>query len=235
MGNIAPSILIIQELPELPKDGSIACEAYKIILKALGYESWLCHSAGELAETLDVFKPDIIFWLYPRSNNIGGMLWKIRQNSKKVKVIWATEGPVGRPFSFEDMSKFRDHDFNSIVITGEEFQKIVTEWFIDSLDNELDTETWQSFLSLLTPKAQKLVVAEQMWPWEKSRLKVRLEWEQRGHLNEYDQVTLRQLLDTREQLLQRKKLAASILIEQGYSDSIEELIAESNRLDLQWP
>lgn len=70
---------------------------------------------------------------------------------------------------------------------------------------------------------------------EKSRLKVRLEWEQRGHLNEYDRVTLKQLLDTREQLLQRKKLAASILIEQGYSDSIEELIAESNRLDLQWP
>ncbi|MCB0016046.1 MAG: hypothetical protein KDE34_29220, partial [Anaerolineales bacterium] len=59
--------------------------------------------------------------------------------------------------------------------------------------------------------------------------------EQRGHLNEYDRVTLKQLLDTREQLLQRKKLAASILIEQGYSDSIEELIAESNRLDLQWP
>lgn len=228
MGKMIPNILIIQELPELPKDGSTACEAYKIVLKALGYKSKICHSACALPEALDVFDPNIIFWIYPGSNSVGGVLWEFRQNNKKAKVIWADDGPIGYPVG--NPSKFYDHIFKP-VITAEEFQKIVTEWFLDSLDNELDTETLQSFLSQLTLTAQKLVVAEQMWRWEKSHLKARMEWQQQGHLNEYDQIILKQLLDTREQLLQRKKQAASILIEQGYSDSVEELIAESIRLD----
>ncbi|MCA9945380.1 MAG: hypothetical protein H6656_03095 [Ardenticatenaceae bacterium] len=233
MGNIIPKFLIIQELPELPEDGSTACEAYKLILKALGYESQICHSSQTLPEIMRSFKPNIVLWIRPGSSDAINILQAFRQNDSRLKVIWMDDRPRGRIVG--DVSKYFDDFFPSVVPSAEEFQKIVTEWFIDSLDNELDTETLQSFLSLLTPKAQKLVVAEQMWPWEKSRLKVRLEWEQRGHLNEYDRVTLKQLLDTREQLLQRKKLAASILIEQGYSDSIEELIAESNRLDLQWP
>ncbi len=227
MGNMIPDILIIQELPELPKEGSIACEAYKLILKALGYESQICHSAQTLPEIMRSFSPNIIFWIRPGSLDVIDILRIFRQNDRRLKVICTDDRPIGRTVG--------DDYFYHIVLTAEEFQKIVTEWFIDSLDNELNTETLQSFLSQLTPTAQKLVVAEQMWRWEQSRLKVRLEWEQRGHLNEYDQVTLRQLLDTREQLLQRKKLAASILIEQGYSDSVEELVAESKRLDLEWP
>jgi hypothetical protein len=58
-----------------------------------------------------------------------------------------------------------------------------------------------------------------------------MERDDQGNLNEDDQITLENLIQRREQLMQRKAEAASILINRGYSGSIEELITESKRLD----
>ena len=41
----------------------------------------------------------------------------------------------------------------------------------------------------------------------------------------------RKLLQSREQLMQRKAEALSILVDRGYPGSIEELIEESKRID----
>ncbi len=52
-----------------------------------------------------------------------------------------------------------------------------------------------------------------------------------SHLDEDTRITLEKLIQNREQLMQRKAEAASILVDRGYSGSVEELIAESKRLD----
>jgi hypothetical protein len=202
---------------------------YKGASDFLGYNNQVCHDAHALPEIMEVFDPDIIFWLHPRSGDIDNLLRKYRQDNSELSVIWVIDGPHG---SFgNDTSRDYDHFFNRVVIPTDQFQKTITEWFLESMKNDPSNSTKQRFLFNLSDNALRVVASEQMWSSDKSYMENLLERDKRGKLDRDEKKILEELIQIREQLMKRKAKAASILIDRGYSGSLEELIAESKRLD----
>ncbi len=222
---MSAKILIIQDVLEK----SDAFTMYKGASDFLGYKNQVCHDAQTLPGIIKAFDPNIIFRIHPRSNDISNMLRTYRQNNSELLVIWVIDGPIGRIVG--DTSKNYDHLFNRLVMSTNEFQKTITEWFLGSLKNDPNNSTKQRFLHHLSDNALRQVVAEQMWSNNKAYMEKLMERDKRGKLDKEEQKILEELIQSRDQLMERKAEAASILIDRGYSGSVEELIEESKRLD----
>jgi hypothetical protein len=215
-----PRILIIEELYE----GEFShFDGYAVCCDIFGYKYRVCHNLKQLPQFMEAFDPDIVFWIlqdYTKYEvyNIN----KMRLHNKNLKIVLA--------YDFEMYSvgeDIADFHLRRTSIVPDEFQKIITELLFTSSTSNIE----QRSLHQLSDNALREVAAEQMWPGEKSYMESLMERKQRGDLDENEQITLEKLLHVREQLLKRKSEAASILIDRGYSGSVEELIAESKRLD----
>ncbi len=212
-----PKVLIIEELHE-GKFSSF--NGYAACCDIFGYKFHICHDLEQLSQIMEEFIPDVVFWI----NTVSDEIDKLRLQYKHLKVVVAYDWEIR--FVGEDPNvDIYLHQCASIV--PNKFQKIITELFFTSSTNNIE----QRSLRQLSDNALREVVAEQMWPGEMSRLQNLMERNQRGDLDENGRRTLKKLILVQEQLLQRKVEAASILIDRGYSGSVEELIEESKRLD----
>jgi hypothetical protein len=118
-------ILLLQELME---DIPNILDDYKIILDSLGYENSTCRDTNKLPEIMQIFEPDIVFWIYPRSNAIEGMLQQYRHNDN-LKVVWIDDQYGGRIVG--DISTYCDRFLIRVALSADEFQKVIIELFDD--------------------------------------------------------------------------------------------------------
>ncbi|MCA9946976.1 MAG: hypothetical protein KC449_26025 [Anaerolineales bacterium] len=210
-----PKVLIVEELKG--ENYSTALDCF-ICCEILGYEYRACHDLIQLSQIMKEFVPDIVFWINTDSNE----LYKLRLQYKNLKVVLVSE--LGGRFLFNVTDPYVDMFLQQVSsIFPDMFQKIMTELFI--------TQDKRLTLHHLSDNALRQVVVEKMWPGERLHMKMLMEYDKQNKLDEDQQKKLEELIQLRDQLLERKAEAVSILIDRDYSGSIEELIAESKRLD----
>jgi hypothetical protein len=210
-----PKVLIVEELEGKKTGTALGCI---LSCKILGYEYRVCHDLAQLNEIMEKFIPDIVFWVNTGSNEI----YKLRLQYKNLKVVIAYEWEGHIPLNVTN--PYVDKYLQQISsIFPEMFQKIITELFVIQ-GSELTFHH-------LSDNALRAAVFEKMWPGEKSYMNMLMEHEKQKKLDKEQRETLDGLIQLRDQLLERKAEAASILINRGYSGSVEELIEESKRLD----
>ncbi|MCP4371323.1 MAG: hypothetical protein GY797_24880 [Deltaproteobacteria bacterium] len=210
-----PKVLIVEELKGKNDSTALGCF---ICCEMLGYEYRACHDLAHLTRIMEEFSPDIVFWVNTGSNEF----YKLRLQYKNLKVVIASEWESRFPLNVTD--PYVDFHLTQVSsIFPEMFQKIITELFI--------TQSNGLTLHHLSDNALRAAVFEKMWPGEKSYMNMLMEYDKQNKLDKDQLKTLEGLIQHRDQLLERKAEAASILINRGYSGSVEELIAESKRLD----
>lgn len=89
-----------------------------------GYENQACRDVDELPEIMRMFKPDIVFWIYPDYYAVRDILQPYRQDDANVKVI-SLDDTHGRlvinPYEYCDRLCDR------FPISLDDIQKIITE------------------------------------------------------------------------------------------------------------
>ena len=181
-------ICILQEVSNQESFDSegAAFTAYKINYDHLGYQNYVGHNANDLLRIMETITPDIVIWIYPRSDKMADLLWKYRRENHHLKVIWMDDY-YGRVVG--DSSRYYDHLFVPILIHTHYLQKIITEWLLDSLEDDLNNQT-KRILIQLSDNALHTVASEQLWRNEKADMKSFLKLDKQGRLDQNDRNAL---------------------------------------------
>jgi hypothetical protein len=109
-------------------------------------------------------------------------------------------------------------------------EMIITDRLFTSLDDELDnlpTEEQAELRALhhLSDDALRAIAAEQMLPENQALLTRLMTRNSKGELSPEEQELLTALVERGDQLMLRKAEAAAILVQRGYTDKPDELMA----------
>lgn len=215
-----PKVLIVEETPQQYSNGYILC------CVLFDYEYQVCHDAEQLPEILESFRPNIVFWILSeeiRSREINS-IDKTWLHDKNLKVVLAYDFemyPVGE----------RQADVYLLPqahIVPDRFQRIITEQFFTNIHDEPSLDKWVNKLEALpelSDNALRAIAAERIRSGDQSYLERLLERKNRGDkLNKEALQNLAELIKAKELLLQRKVKAAEILINRGFTETMDELM-----------
>ncbi len=238
---MTPKVLVVEELH---KKKYVSFKSYVTCCIILGYPYQVCHDRKELPMILEVFSPDIVFWIGYYEEKIAGVDYyeQMRQQYQNLRIVLA--------YDFSERAFPTSDDMADTILSRSSmtdtvrFQYLISELVLTNLRDKSATVKYVKFdlVSELSENALRAMAAEKMTPNDQSDLDEFTERVSKGRpLTEWSRQHLTELTQKRELLMQRKTKAVEILIKRGVTESVDELMnPKDNRpnyhsLDLLFP